>query len=124
MGLKKDIRIMGIKKRFLVNGIESNGASSSNVVLVNNSDIDCSLGNYFTKTISGNITFTFSNVPQSRSFSFVLAVTHSSGTITWPVAVSWPNGVAPTLTTGKTHLFVFVTSDGGSTWRANSSVNY
>lgn len=115
---------MGIKKRFSVNGLESNGASSSNVVPVTNSDIDCSLGNYFTKTISGNITFTFSNVPSSRSFSIVLAVTHTSGSITWPATVTWPNGTAPTLTTGKAHLFVFVTSDGGTTWRANSSVNY
>ena len=104
--------------------LDVNGASASNIVAVAASDIDCSLGNYFTKTINGATTFTFSNVPASRAFSFVLAVTHTSGAITWPASVSWPNSTAPTLTTGKTHLFVFVTSDGGSTWRGNSSVNY
>ena len=104
--------------------LDVNGASASNIVAVAASDVNCSLGNYFTKTINGATTFTFSNVPASRAFSFVLAVTHTSGAITWPAAVSWPNSTAPTLTTGKTHLFVFVTSDGGSTWRGNSSVNY
>lgn len=104
--------------------LDVNGASASNIVAVAASDVNCSLGNYFTKTINGATTFTFSNVPASRAFSFVLAVTHTSGAITWPASVSWPNSTAPTLTTGKTHLFVFVTSDGGSTWRGNSSVNY
>lgn len=104
--------------------LDINGATASNIVAVAATDVDCSLGNYFTKTVGGTTAFTFSNVPASRAFSFVLAVTHTSGAITWPATVSWPGGTAPTLTTGKTHLFVFVTSDGGSTWRGNSSVNY
>lgn len=104
--------------------LDINGPSASNIVAVAASDINCALGNYFTKTINGATTFTFSNVPSSRAFSFVLAVSHTSGSITWPATVSWPNGTAPTLTTGKTHLFVFVTSDSGTTWRGNSSVNY
>ena len=115
---------VGIGTNAPVAKLDVNGASASNIVAVAASDIDCSLGNYFTKTINGATTFTFSNVPASRAFSFVLAVTHTSGAITWPASVSWPNSTAPTLTTGKTHLFVFVTSDGGSTWRGNSSVNY
>ena len=115
---------VGIGTNAPVAKLDVNGSSASNIVAVAASDIDCSLGNYFTKTINGATTFTFSNVPASRAFSFVLAVTHTSGAITWPASVSWPNSTAPTLTTGKTHLFVFVTSDGGSTWRGNSSVNY
>ena len=115
---------VGIGTNAPVAKLDVNGSSASNIVAVAASDIDCSLGNYFTKTINGATTFTFSNVPASRAFSFVLAVTHTSGAITWPASVSWPNSTAPTLTTGKTHLFVFVTSDGGTTWRGNSSVNY
>jgi hypothetical protein len=38
--------------------------------------------------------------------------------------VVWPGGAAPTLTTGKVHLFMFVTDDGGTTWRASSLINY
>ena len=86
--------------------------------------IDCSTGNYFTKTINGNSTFTVTNVPASRSYAFTLELTHTSGTITWFSGVIWPGGTAPTLTTGKVHLFVFQTSNGGTTWRASSLINY
>lgn len=88
-------------------------------------DINCSLGNYFTKTIDANSTFTFSNVPAAgTAYTFTLEITHTSGTITWPTAVKWKSDTAPTLTTGKTHLFVFVTDDGGTRWRGASLVDY
>ena len=74
-------------------------------------DIDLSTGNYFTKTINANSTFTFSNPP-------------SSGTVTWPSSVKFPADTAPTLTTGKTHLFVFVTDDGGSRYRGAALADY
>lgn len=88
-------------------------------------DIDLSTGNYFTKTISGNSTFTFSNPPSSGTVgSFTLELTHSSGTVTWPTSVKFPADTAPTLTTGKTHLFVFVTDDGGSRYRGAALADY
>jgi hypothetical protein len=86
--------------------------------------IDCSLGNYFTKTISSNTTFTFTNVPSSRAYSFTLELTHTSGTVTWPSEVKWPSDTAPTLATGKTHLFMFVTDDGGTRWRGAALIDY
>ena len=87
--------------------------------------IDLSTGNYFTKTISSNSTFTFSNPPSSGTVgSFVLELTHSSGTVTWPSSVKWPADTAPTLTAGKTHLFMFVTDNGGSRYRGASLVDY
>lgn len=87
-------------------------------------DIDCSTANYFTKTISADSTFTFSNAPASRGYTFLLELNQTSGIVTWPASVQWPNGVAPSLTTGKTHLFCFTTDDGGTRWRGSSSVNY
>ena len=88
-------------------------------------DIDLSTGNYFTKTISGNSTFTFSNPPSSGTVgSFTLELTHSSGTVTWPSSVKFPADTAPTLTTGKTHLFVFVTDDGGSRYLGAALADY
>lgn len=87
-------------------------------------DVDCSLGNYFTKTVAGNVTLTFSNAPASKAFSFTLEITHTSGAITWPSSVRWPSETAPSLTTGKTHLFGFVTDDSGTTWRGASQINY
>jgi len=100
------------------------GTYAQTVVAVSALDIDCSAGNYFTKTINGNSTFTFSNVATSRAVAFTLELTHTSGTITWPTTVKWPADTAPSLTTGKTHLFFFVTDDGGTRWRASSLVNY
>jgi len=100
------------------------GTYAQTIVAVGALNIDCSTGNYFTKTINGNSTFTVSNVPASRAYSFTLELTHTSGTVTWFSGVVWPAGTAPTLTTGKTHLFMFVTDDGGTRWRASSLINY
>lgn len=100
------------------------GTYAQTVVAVSALAIDCSTGNYFTKTISSNSTFTVSNVPASRAYAFTLELTHTSGTVTWFSGVEWPGGTAPTLTTGKTHLFMFVTDDGGTRWRASSLINY
>ena len=87
-------------------------------------DIDCSLGNYYTKTITSSSTFTFSNIPASRSYSFTLCVTHDSGTITWPGSVKWPKNTAPTLNTYKKHKFMFSTYDGGSVFYAAALVDF
>jgi hypothetical protein len=100
------------------------GTYAQTVVAVSALAIDCSTGNYFTKTINGASTFTVSNVPASRAYAFTLELTHTSGTVTWFSGVEWPAGTAPTLTTGKTHLFMFVTDDGGTRWRASSLINY
>jgi hypothetical protein len=88
-------------------------------------NVDCTSGNYYIKTITGSSTFTVSNAPASGSaYSFTLEVIHTSGTITWFSGLEWPGGTAPTLTTGKTHLFMFLTDDGGSRWRGSSLINY
>ena len=104
--------------------IYDNGSVRGNIVAVPALNIDCSLSNYFTKTISSNSTFTVSNVPASGAFALTLELTHTSGTVTWFSGVQWPGGTAPTLTTGKTHLFTFVTDDGGTRWRGVANTNY
>ena len=95
-----------------------------NITAMGALDVDCSSGNYFTKTIAGVSTFTFSNVPSGSAYSFTLELTHTSGDITWPTEVKWPADTAPTLTTGNTHLFMFVTDNGGTRWRASSLIDY
>ena len=92
---------------------------------MSSSTINLSIGNYFSKNVNGITTFTFSNPPSSGIvYSFTLEVTHSSGTITWPSSVKWPADTAPTLTTGKTHLFIFVTDNGGSRYRGAALADY
>lgn len=106
-------------------GLTVDGSYKQVAEAVSALDIDLSTGNYFTKTISGNSTFTFSNPPSSGTVgSFTLELTHSSGTVTWPSSVKWPADTAPTLTTGKTHLFIFVTDNGGSRYRGAALVDY
>lgn len=98
--------------------LDVSGNVAQNVVAVSASAVDCSAGNYFTKTASGALTWTFTNVPASRAFIFALALTNGgSGTQTWPAAVVWDGGTAPTLQTSGTDIIVFITSDGGTTWR-------
>lgn len=105
--------------------LDVSGTYAGNVVAVSALDIDCSTGNYFTKSISADSEFTFSNIPQSRAFAFTVEIDVSGDrTITWPSSVSFPSATAPTLTSGKTHLFFFVTNDGGTSFRAASLVDY
>ncbi len=104
--------------------LDLSGNYGQNIVAVAALSIDCSAGNFFTKTINGASTFTFDSVPASRAFAFALELTHTSGAITWPTTVKWPKDTPPTLTTGRTHIFIFVTDDGGTRWRGASLVDY
>jgi hypothetical protein len=105
--------------------IYNNGSFRGNVVAVAALDIDLSAGNYFTKSISANSTFTFSGTPASRAFGFTLRVTVTGDiAITWPASVEFPGDEAPTLTADKTHLFMFATDDGGTTFRGAFLADY
>lgn len=87
-------------------------------VAVSASAVDLSAGNYFSKTIAADTTFTFTNTPSSRATGFVLELTNAgSKVITWPGSVKWPGGAAPTLTSSGVDVLVFLTRDGGTTWR-------
>ena len=81
-------------------------------------DVDLSLGNVQTKTISGAQTLTFSNPPASGSAgSFTLILTNGgSAAVTFPASVDWPAATAPTLTAAGIDLLVFTTIDGGTNW--------
>ncbi len=122
---------------FGVTDIDCIGKFSVSAEAVSALDIDLSQSNYFTKTINGNSTFTFSNPENSGvACSFTLELTHTSGTVAWPDGtgaagiVRWPADTPPTLTAGKTHIFVFVTDDGsvssgtGPTYRGAVLADY
>jgi len=85
--------------------------------------VDLTTANVFDITMTGNCTFIFSNPPASGTGgSFTLILTQDgtgSRTATWPAAVKWAGGTAPTLTTTLTtgmDVLSFVTVDGGTTW--------
>ena len=106
-------------------GTKITGSQTSNISAMGANSVDCSAGNYFTKTITGATTFTFDNVPTGVAYTFTMEVTlNGSNAITWPGSVKWPADTAPTITDGKTQLFVFLTDDGGTRWRGSSVVDY
>lgn len=72
--------------------------------------IDLSAGSIQAVTLTGNVTFTFSN--PSPGQTLILEITQGgsgSYTATWPATVEWPASTAPTLTTtvGRTDLIEF-----------------
>ena len=106
-------------------GTKITGSQTSNISAMGANSVDCSAGNYFTKTITGATTFTFDNVPTGVAYTFTMEVTlNGSNAITWPGSVKWPADTAPSITDGKTQLFVFITDDGGTRWRGSSVVDY
>ena len=106
-------------------GTKITGSQTSNISAMGANAVDCSAGNYFTKTITGATTFTFTNVPTGVAYTFTMEVTlNGSNAITWPGSVKWPADTAPTITDGKTQVFVFLTDDGGTRWRGSSLVDY
>lgn len=89
------------------------------------STVDCTQGNYFTRTIAADETITFTNPPTSgNTYSLILELVNAgSYTITWANTPKWPCGFAPSLSGGysNTDILIFVTRDGGTTWRGSLS---
>lgn len=65
-------------------------------------------GGIYTKTLSANTTFTFSNMVAGYTILVRLTNTASNYTVTWPT-VKWSGGTPPTMTTGvKSDIYTFV----------------
>lgn len=85
------------------------GATLSSV-LVNNGNtgtaqtIDLSKGNVQRSTLTGNVTFTLSNPVDGGMYELLLYTGAGSFTATWPAAVKWPAGTAPTITVTASRL--------------------
>ena len=86
--------------------------------------LNCSLGNVFAVSLNAAITtLTISNIPTTgNAFGLTLAFTcdGTARAVTWPAAVKWSGGTAPTLTStnNKVDIFVLTTWDGGTTFFA------
>lgn len=86
--------------------------------LTTNTTINCANGNIATCTIGGALTFTLT--PSCASgYCRVLTLVITNGgayTITWPTAVKWADGTAPTFTASGVDIVTLVTVDAGTTW--------
>lgn len=91
-------------------------------------NLDLSAFNYFTAIANDNTIFQFENTHSgSIAESFILELTNGgSFTITFPTSVKWPGNSAPTLSTGSgnTDVFVFMTDNNGTTFRAAYQLGY
>lgn len=77
-------------------------------------------------TLTGNCTFTFPTATAGKSFILFLKQDGTgSRTATWPAAVKWPGGTAPTITStaSKADKYVF-TADGTNWVGSNAGQNY
>ena len=79
--------------------------------------INLDLAEMFSATATGAVTWNFSNA-RGNGAGFVLILTDGGDFAqTWPASVQWPAATAPTLTSGGVDVLVFITDDGGTTWR-------
>lgn len=77
-------------------------------------------------TLTGNCTFTFPTATAGRSFIMLLKQDGTgSRTVTWPAAVKWPGGTAPTITSTASKLDKYIfTADGTNWYGSDAGKNY
>jgi hypothetical protein len=85
--------------------------------------LDCAVGTVWNITLTGNVTFSFANVPATAnsvtSITLFLTQDATGGrTRTFPASVKWAGGTVPTWTTtaNKTDIVSLVTPDNGANW--------
>ncbi len=77
------------------------------------SGIDWATADFFTKTLSSNITFDFSNIGAAQTINVAVLNTTGNYTVGWPAAVKWPAATTPTQTVGaKKDIYTFISYDG------------
>lgn len=75
-------------------------------------------GNVFTATVTGNVTFSFTNPAASGQTSYLTLVLTNGGafTTTLPGSIVWADGSAPALQVAGVDVLRFATTDNGTTW--------
>lgn len=94
-------------------------------------NLDLDVANVFTVNITGNSSFTVSNVltgaTTASSFTLFLRNNSANLSVAWPVNFKFPNNLPPvrTLDASRTDIWIFVTPDQGTTWYGNVALyNY
>ena len=106
-----------------ISGGSFTGGVFENIVALSGNTINCANGNYFSKTVTANITFAFSGVPSGKGACVSLVLTNGGNyTVTWPSNLKWAEGTPPELTSGGTDVLTFMTIDGGTTWYGSLSI--
>jgi hypothetical protein len=79
--------------------------------------IDLANGTVQVLTLTGNCTYTFPTAAAGKSF-ILLQKQDGTGsrTVTWPSAVKWPGGTAPTITSTASKLDKYIFTSDGTNW--------
>lgn len=93
---------------------------SSSVVSVSNlictsASVDTNLNwnvAYGHKTVSEDVTFTFSNAVNGKSISFAVTGDGTDRTLTWPAGVKWAGTSHTTVKAGKINVYTFLQLNG------------
>lgn len=112
----------GVKWAAVPTGIGRTDAGNTSTALT----IDWSANPAQKATLTDNCTFTFSNPTTGGVYILELAQDATgSRTVTWPAAVHWSGGTAPTLTTTASKVDIFTFYYNGATYFAvTSGLNY
>lgn len=102
------------------------------VTAASSTTFDLSAGHVIKLTHGANITsLTISNPPASgEAFTITIVRTKDAGgtarTISWPAAVKWPSGTAPTLTStaNSVDVITLFSIDGGTTYRGTFALAF
>ena len=88
--------------------------------------IDLANGSVQILTLTGSCTFTFPTATAGKSFIMLLKQDGTgSRTVTWPAAVKWPSGTAPTITSTASKLDKYIfTADGTNWYGSDAGKNY
>lgn len=106
-----------------ITGGSFTGGVFENIVALSGNAINCAQGNYFSKTVTANITFSLTGVPSGKGACISLVLTNGGNfTVTWPTNLKWAEGTPPELTSNGTDVLTFMTIDGGTTWYGSLSI--
>lgn len=81
--------------------------------------LNITTANVFKATTTAATTFSFGNPAVSGRTSIIMLELTNGGayTITWPAAVIWDGGSAPSLQSSGKDILMFITDDAGTNWR-------
>ena len=87
--------------------------------------IDFGTGNFQKSTLTGNCTYTFTAPTLKGRFQLrVIQDATGSRTVTWPAAVKWPGGTAPTLTTDASAIDIITFFWDGTNYYGVSTLDF
>ena len=108
-----------VKQMPISNGVLENYREKLVTLSGTATEINLSLGNVFTHTLSGATTYTITNAVSGQAHSFTLIIIQpaTAVTVAFPASVKWRDGEIPDLSNAnKIYLLTFLSVNGGTTW--------